>query len=33
MLTGTIKAQVDAVWNAFSAGGIVNHLLKRPQTA
>ena len=26
MITGTIKSQVDAIWNAFAAGGISNPL-------
>ena len=26
MITGTIKSQVDAIWNAFAAGGIANPL-------
>src|SRR5256885_10101556 len=26
MLTGTIKSQIDAVWNAFWSGGISNPL-------
>jgi len=26
MITGDIKSQVDGVWNAFAAGGVVNPL-------